>query len=55
MNANARELEQALLLSGGKVTYLNPAEEKNQAAQDGFERAWTLWKKDEPATTESSR
>jgi ribulose-5-phosphate 4-epimerase/fuculose-1-phosphate aldolase len=54
MNANARELEQALLLSNGKVTYLNPAEEKNQAAQDGFERAWTLWKKDEPPADNAS-
>lgn len=55
MNSNARELEQALLLSGGKVTYLNPAEEKNQAAQDGFERAWMLWKKAEPTTENAPR
>jgi len=49
MNVNARELQQALLLSGGKVTYLTPEEVKQSAAQDGFERAWTLWKEDETA------
>jgi ribulose-5-phosphate 4-epimerase/fuculose-1-phosphate aldolase len=54
MNANARELETALMLSGGKVTYLNPEEEKQSAAQDGYERAWTLWKNDEPEPSKSS-
>ena len=43
MGVNARELQQALGL-GGKVTYLNADEAKQMGAQDGFERAWTLWK-----------
>ena len=43
MSSNARELAQALAL-GGKVTYLNADEAKQMGAQDGFERAWTLWK-----------
>ncbi|MFM2125257.1 MAG: hypothetical protein RL328_1708, partial [Acidobacteriota bacterium] len=37
------ELAQALAL-GGKVTYLSAEEAKQMGAQDGFERAWTLWK-----------
>src|SRR6266852_6182653 len=44
MNVNARELEQALLLGGGKVTYLEREEALKAAPQDGFERAWELWK-----------
>ena len=43
MSSNARELAQALAL-GGKVTYLNADEARQMGAQDGFERAWTLWK-----------
>jgi hypothetical protein len=30
---------------GGPVTYLDPEEASKAAAQDGFERAWTYWKK----------
>jgi hypothetical protein len=45
MNANARELEQALILGGGKVTYLEREEARKAAPQDGFERAWELWKR----------
>jgi ribulose-5-phosphate 4-epimerase/fuculose-1-phosphate aldolase len=45
MNANARELEQALLLGGGEVTYLEREEARKAAPQDGFERAWELWKR----------
>jgi ribulose-5-phosphate 4-epimerase/fuculose-1-phosphate aldolase len=44
MNLNARELMQALLLAPGKVTYLQPNEMEKMAAQDGYERAWELWK-----------
>jgi ribulose-5-phosphate 4-epimerase/fuculose-1-phosphate aldolase len=44
MNVNARELQQALVLGGGKVAYLEREEAKKAAPQDGFERAWTLWK-----------
>jgi ribulose-5-phosphate 4-epimerase/fuculose-1-phosphate aldolase len=46
MNVNARELIQALLLAPGKVTYLQPNEMDKMAAQDGYERAWELWKQD---------
>ena len=45
MNVNARELQQALLLGGGKVTYLEREEARKAAPQDGFERAWELWKR----------
>jgi hypothetical protein len=43
MKMNARLQQDAILLSGGKVTYLDP-EEAKKAAQDGYERAWDLWK-----------
>lgn len=49
MTANARELAQALLIGGGKVTYLNADEARQMAAQDGFERAWKLWAAEEAA------
>jgi ribulose-5-phosphate 4-epimerase/fuculose-1-phosphate aldolase len=44
MTANARIQAQAMQLSGGKVTYLEQNEAKKAAGQDGFERAWGLWK-----------
>jgi ribulose-5-phosphate 4-epimerase/fuculose-1-phosphate aldolase len=44
MKMNARVQQDAILLSGGKVTYLEPEEAKKAAPQDGFERAWDLWK-----------
>jgi hypothetical protein len=44
MNVNARELLQALQLPGSKITYIQPNEAATMAAQDGYERAWTLWK-----------
>jgi HCOMODA/2-hydroxy-3-carboxy-muconic semialdehyde decarboxylase len=44
MNVNARELLQALSLPGSKITYIQPNEAATMAAQDGYERAWTLWK-----------
>lgn len=44
MNVNARELQQAMLLGAGKVVYMEREEAKKAAPQDGYERAWTLWK-----------
>jgi len=44
MNVNARELLQALQLPGSKITWIQPNEAATMAAQDGYERAWTLWK-----------
>lgn len=44
MTMNARVQAQAMLLSGGKVTYLEQEEARKAAPQDGFERAWALWK-----------
>jgi len=44
MNVNARELIQALLVPGAKITYIQPNEAATMATQDGYERAWTLWK-----------
>lgn len=44
MTVNARMQAQAIALGGGKVVYLNDQEAKMAGAQDGFERAWTLWK-----------
>ena len=41
---NARLQAQALQLGGSKVTYLSDDEARMAGAQDGFERAWTLWK-----------
>jgi ribulose-5-phosphate 4-epimerase/fuculose-1-phosphate aldolase len=43
MALNARLQAQAIML-GGKVTYLETEEAKKAAPQDGFERAWALWK-----------
>jgi HCOMODA/2-hydroxy-3-carboxy-muconic semialdehyde decarboxylase len=44
LDLNARVQEQAILL-GGKVTYFEPEEAKKTAPQDGFERAWDVWKR----------
>jgi len=43
LDSNARLQEQAMLL-GGKVTYFESEEAKKTAPQDGFERAWGVWK-----------
>jgi ribulose-5-phosphate 4-epimerase/fuculose-1-phosphate aldolase len=43
LDLNARVQEQAILL-GGKVTYFEAEEAKKTAPQDGFERAWGVWK-----------
>jgi ribulose-5-phosphate 4-epimerase/fuculose-1-phosphate aldolase len=43
LDSNARLQEQAILL-GGKVTYFEPEEAKKTAPQDGYERAWGVWK-----------
>jgi ribulose-5-phosphate 4-epimerase/fuculose-1-phosphate aldolase len=42
--ANAKIQMQAMELSGGKVTYLDPEEAKKAGDQDGFERGWNFWK-----------
>lgn len=44
MMVNARVQAQALQLGGGHVTYLEPDEARKAAPQDGYERAWNLWK-----------
>jgi ribulose-5-phosphate 4-epimerase/fuculose-1-phosphate aldolase len=44
LDSNAKLQEQAILL-GGKVTYFEPEEAKKTAPQDGFERAWDVWKR----------
>jgi HCOMODA/2-hydroxy-3-carboxy-muconic semialdehyde decarboxylase len=44
MTVNARVQAQAMQLSGGKLTYLDAEEARKAAPQDGFERAWALWK-----------
>jgi HCOMODA/2-hydroxy-3-carboxy-muconic semialdehyde decarboxylase len=43
LDLNARLQEQAMLL-GGKVTYFEPEEAKKTAPQDGYVRAWDVWK-----------
>ena len=44
MTVNARLQAQAMQLGGGKVVYLSDEESRMAGAQDGFERAWALWK-----------
>lgn len=44
LDLNARLQEQAMLL-GGKVTYFEPEEARKTAPQDGFVRAWDVWKR----------
>jgi len=46
MLVNARVQEQAMQMGGAKVTYLEPEEALKSGTQDGFERAWTLWKQE---------
>ncbi len=43
LDLNARVQEQAILL-GGKVTYFEAEEARKTAPQDGFVRAWDVWK-----------
>jgi HCOMODA/2-hydroxy-3-carboxy-muconic semialdehyde decarboxylase len=43
LDSNARLEEQAILL-GGKVTYFEPEEARKTAPQDGYVRAWDVWK-----------
>jgi HCOMODA/2-hydroxy-3-carboxy-muconic semialdehyde decarboxylase len=43
LDSNARLEEQAILL-GGKVTYFEQEEAKKTAPQDGYVRAWDVWK-----------
>ena len=42
LSFNARVQASAMAL-GGKVTYLSPEEARKSSAQDGYERAWTLF------------
>lgn len=44
LDLNARLQEQAILL-GGKVTYFEPEEARKTAPQDGYVRAWDVWKR----------
>jgi HCOMODA/2-hydroxy-3-carboxy-muconic semialdehyde decarboxylase len=44
LDLNAKLQEQAILL-GGKVTYFEEEEAKKTAPQDGFVRAWDVWKR----------
>jgi HCOMODA/2-hydroxy-3-carboxy-muconic semialdehyde decarboxylase len=44
LSVNARALQQAIALGGGKVTYLDPGEARKSLSQDGYERSWELWK-----------
>ena len=44
LDLNARLQEQAMLL-GGNVTYFEPEEAEKTAPQDGFVRAWDVWKR----------
>ena len=43
LDSNAR-LEELAILLGGKVTYFEPEEARKTAPQDGFVRAWDVWK-----------
>jgi ribulose-5-phosphate 4-epimerase/fuculose-1-phosphate aldolase len=44
LDLDAKLQEQAMLL-GGKVTYFEPEEAKKTAPQDGYVRAWDVWKR----------
>jgi HCOMODA/2-hydroxy-3-carboxy-muconic semialdehyde decarboxylase len=44
LDSNAKLQEQAILL-GGKVTYFEPEEARKTAPQDGYVRAWDVWKR----------
>jgi ribulose-5-phosphate 4-epimerase/fuculose-1-phosphate aldolase len=43
MTVNAKTQLQAMAIGGKDVVYMNPQEAETVAAQDGFERAWTVW------------
>jgi len=43
LDLNAKAQEQAMLL-GGNVKYFEPEEARKAGSQDGFERAWGIWK-----------
>jgi len=43
LDLNAKAQEQAVLL-GGSVKYFEPEEARKAGSQDGFERAWGIWK-----------
>jgi len=44
LDLNAKAQEQAMLL-GGNVKYFEPEEARKAGSQDGFERAWGIWKR----------
>jgi ribulose-5-phosphate 4-epimerase/fuculose-1-phosphate aldolase len=44
LDLNAKAQEQAMLL-GGSVKYFEPEEARKAGSQDGFERAWGIWKR----------
>jgi HCOMODA/2-hydroxy-3-carboxy-muconic semialdehyde decarboxylase len=44
LDSDARLQGQAMLL-GGKVTYFEPEEAKKATQQDGYARAWDIWKR----------
>jgi HCOMODA/2-hydroxy-3-carboxy-muconic semialdehyde decarboxylase len=44
MTVNARIQAQAMQFSGRTITYLETEEARKAAPQDGYERAWALWK-----------
>lgn len=44
MTVDARAEQQAINISGGKVTYLSPEEADKASPQGGFERGWEYWK-----------
>jgi len=44
MMVNAKVQRDAMLMGGGKVIYMEPEEARKAASQDGYERAWSLWK-----------
>jgi len=46
MMVSAKVQLEAMQIGGGKVTYLEPEEARKAAPQDGFERAWDLWKQE---------
>jgi len=46
MMVSARVQLEAMQIGGGKITYLEPEEARKAAPQDGFERAWALWKQE---------
>jgi HCOMODA/2-hydroxy-3-carboxy-muconic semialdehyde decarboxylase len=46
MVVNAKVQQQAMQMSGGKVNYLEAEEARKSGTQDGFERAWQLWKQE---------